>query len=488
MLFCVRHTFADLRFVLGEESTGKLGLPNWPAPIPDYDFIRNVGSVRARRRGGVPGWIGEGSFCHASKALRIEDGKKLQVDSLKIKVVYRRFYSSGMVSNTFDIGFGIADGPRNFQLQDPIFMRETYQGLLTFPVTVPDGEGGLIKTSIIQAGKHLAKLLLKSTSNSSQKSSVQEWWIQVGRPTVFVEHAHGSNAANPFNCRVFPASENRHIFLAAILDNLGRGFPIWIAPVPSKSRLKKDPAERSESDQKIIDELKEARHLRVGILRLHSEHECLRLVLREISSGRLILPPRSKQSDLLQHYLNETIRFLNIKESDIGSCSSNEAALAARAIVEAANPGEMNAVIASLRVLDIRKNILRKVQGDLSKSKRTIEKHYHNHTHMDTFNLHGDNYGHFGNVYNQWQGINNASLDKLAASLADLRVEMKNHAKAPEHDAAIGAIAEAETAAKKGNGPAVFQALARAGKWALDVAKEFSIQLAAEALVKVVKP
>src|SRR4051812_21132105 len=64
-------------------------------------------------------------------------------------------------------------------------------------------------------------------------------------------------------------------------------------------------------------------------------------------------------------------------------------------------------------------------------------------------------------------------IRKLATELALVRAEMKKKA-APDdatHDAAIGTIAQAESAAKAGDKSKALELLKGAGKWTLDVAK-----------------
>jgi hypothetical protein len=76
-------------------------------------------------------------------------------------------------------------------------------------------------------------------------------------------------------------------------------------------------------------------------------------------------------------------------------------------------------------------------------------------------------------------------LPKLAEELAHLRSAMKSKATGKaEEDNAIGAIANAEIAATKGDGPAAIRYLKSAGSWALEVAKEIGVKVAAELLQK----
>jgi hypothetical protein len=73
-------------------------------------------------------------------------------------------------------------------------------------------------------------------------------------------------------------------------------------------------------------------------------------------------------------------------------------------------------------------------------------------------------------------------LPGLAKELSVLRAKMKEKAVEPEHDVAVGAIAEAETAAKKGHAPKVLESLAKAGKWALDMATQIGTPVAIAAI------
>jgi len=77
------------------------------------------------------------------------------------------------------------------------------------------------------------------------------------------------------------------------------------------------------------------------------------------------------------------------------------------------------------------------------------------------------------------QGIN---LAELSVELGELRKSLRAKAETPEHDQALVAVGEAELEASKGNGPRTLEKLARAGLWALGIAKEIGVKLATEAL------
>jgi hypothetical protein len=80
------------------------------------------------------------------------------------------------------------------------------------------------------------------------------------------------------------------------------------------------------------------------------------------------------------------------------------------------------------------------------------------------------------------QNAERIDLGALARELASLRSAMRNEATTAEHDVAIGAVAAAEVAANKGDGPAALVKLREAGKWALQVATAIGVAVAAAAL------
>jgi hypothetical protein len=73
-------------------------------------------------------------------------------------------------------------------------------------------------------------------------------------------------------------------------------------------------------------------------------------------------------------------------------------------------------------------------------------------------------------------------LAELANELSRLRIAAKQEATKLEHDESIGALAGAEAAAKKGDETGVRQQLAKAGKWALDLATKIGTTIVVKAI------
>ena len=107
----------------------------------------------------------------------------------------------------------------------------------------------------------------------------------------------------------------------------------------------------------------------------------------------------------------------------------------------------------------------------------------------DTYNI-GQGVGVGRNVkmnnttINQVQSQEKVDLPTLAVELAKLRNEMKQQATEPEHDVAVGAIAAAESAAKKGDEQSTLDHLKNAGQWALDLGIKIGVPVAIGAIKK----
>jgi hypothetical protein len=86
----------------------------------------------------------------------------------------------------------------------------------------------------------------------------------------------------------------------------------------------------------------------------------------------------------------------------------------------------------------------------------------------------------FHQVWNQI--ASQVDLAALGGELASLRQALKDKAKSAEENSAVGAVAAAETAAKKGDGPSVLERLKNAGEWALKVALEIGLPYAVKAI------
>lgn len=122
------------------------------------------------------------------------------------------------------------------------------------------------------------------------------------------------------------------------------------------------------------------------------------------------------------------------------------------------------------------------ISSDAAPTKSEIEMVFGNKYQAQQVGAMGHQAVAYDNIFNQtWNQIQNTvDLNSLIKELSALREQMKQDASETEHYVSMGAVAEAEVAAKTGDGPRVLQSLKKAGKWGLKKAEDIGINLAAE--------
>lgn len=108
----------------------------------------------------------------------------------------------------------------------------------------------------------------------------------------------------------------------------------------------------------------------------------------------------------------------------------------------------------------------------------------------DQYNVYGGQVGAMGHGATAHDNVSNVisltggDLQQLSRELSVLRARLRNEAETLEQQVALGAVAEAEIAAKEGRGPQALAALKRTGTWTLQRAQEVGTQLVADILSK----
>jgi len=481
MLITIQYPLADARPFLPNDG-GRLECPSWPAARVDTEFVRSFGGVQKRLRGGLPGWVGEGIHCQALRGLRFKSGQPgwmhvrdlgLDTDSrIRLRVAFRRIYADGLALAKAELGFAVSEKlARNLSARD---VKALIEQILATKLSIPGIASSDGEVSVGNAGKLLAQSYCSATTSRSYlaRGACKSWWVTSGLPILFWESGPIERIHIPYRCRTVPPEYLAGINLnyTEVRDENGIKLPIWFLSIGlAFSR---------------IEAYHRARELRICLLRLHAECECLRIILQHLAKDRLKIEPRSKLSDVLQFYLNRATRKISGLAKTADEISETELAEIAREAINAINPTERSEILYALETIDIRKNIFHKVDKFVS-TKLTIQ-----NLLMETYNISGGQQGAVGHgaisqnaTFNQVvQTIDGKSLAELASELGQLRSVMKSRASQPEQDIAVSAIAEAESAARSEDRTKVAALLAKGGKWALDIAKEIGVPIASRLL------
>lgn len=478
MLITIQFPIVDNRQFV-ESNTQYLKYPVWPIPKPNKDFVRYFGVIGRRWRGGLTGWLAEDLICEADQAIRFNNnprcsyhdrrGKKRTFD---LGIAFRRFYFGGLAVGKYEVGVYFPTHERYGEVRgNDVEKLITY--FLRLPVTIPDPQGNKFHCRLFKAGDYLAHLyLLASSKTNKQKlQPLPKWWVQSCEPIIyFLQDDEDFHFEIPYLGKSISldskvCGELSHHYIPIN----GKSIRFWNYREKVRKRYQGENWDHTRPRYFETETKTKARHLRIYLLRLHAEKECLKQVLRNISRGKILVSRGTTESDNLQRYLNNATKRINrlsmhgekITETPIGDM--------ARSIEESALPGETDSILATLQNLDIRKNIYNKVEDYLREEATIILGDQYQVQQAASV---GPNSQASGVTFNMiWkQTKNDIDLKALSEELELLREVLKGEAVTLEEDVAVGEIASAEAAAKKGDGPAVMKHLADAGEWVLDVA------------------
>ncbi len=297
MLIVLQFPLADVRSFVTDD-VKRLKKPVWSDLQPGRDFVRSFGLIRARRRGGLTGWVSEENLCIAERALRIlrteESAAFFQRPGWRL--VFRTLYVDDYASVKYELGVA-----RSLPLPDDLPVRKALQALLDLRVRVPSGTGDApVETKLVNAGKALATLYLHGTTHKDgwPLANAHRWWVGAGAPTLLVEQQ--AEEIDPIGLNVqgvFPASKYGPQATNHALKHEGRTFNVWSYRIDAQA-----------GDE--LGQRSKARRLRIALMRINAEREALDYTLAQVRQGRLTDDLASDAGERLQEYINEATRRL----------------------------------------------------------------------------------------------------------------------------------------------------------------------------------
>jgi hypothetical protein len=378
----------------------------------------------------------------------------------------RFFYSDGLAVSKFEVVLSTI--PR-FVTNSSIELFPALQALVGTSARVRVSGTEFIERPLASAGDALARLLLDSSTMKKFTGERHSYWIRAGEPCVILTYGEEEPLRVPAFARSPPPLLSSGIVAHHWWHQSGNhGVRVWALKHGSSATL---------SDY---------RTLRILLGRIHTEYECLRIVLEEVGVGGETERGIRRDSEFFQFYLNEaTRRLLRAKNRSqrFFDTRHGEVDLVAIHAFNQLNPGLREGITAKLDSLVTRKEVL-------SKTRAVINNYYSEVTMGDKFDVSGiagavgPNARAEGNTFNQYwnEGAGDADVSQLIAELGQLRETLKSRATSPEQDVAVAAVAQAEIAAKKGDRRSLLNHLSTAGKWVLDTAKEIGVTVAVSAL------
>lgn len=356
MLVTVQFPIADMRsFAPGPQR--RLSKPAWPDAHPGGEFVRGIGGVDVRRLGGLNGWIGEGTHCRASRLITLDKLPALTLmnaadypfgHAIQTRLKFRRLYVDGKALAKCEVGFagGAFRGDWGVQYD---FLK-ILDDILTLECRVPEATSA----PLVFSGKAVATRYLLCTTKRSAihrdgpqtKNASELGLVAAGDPLVFIDlSSQAISLPRGYNAVVMPGNFAFQIFYGIYATGSFR-VPIWIL----LRSIQEDPLDHR------------ARHLRIYLQRIHAEKEVLRLVLNNISSGRLKPDGDPAASDSLQRYLLESTTRISHLEVKADKKGVGGIGALAGTCLEFARPGWLAALTERLDLMNIRPNIRRNIE------------------------------------------------------------------------------------------------------------------------------
>ena len=287
MLFAVvQFPLADARVLL-DDPAARLQRPDWVAPNLYGDFVRAFGNVRPRAYGNPVDWPGEGFYCDATRALRLDPPKKPLILKesgavFRYECMFRRLIADGTACTRVELGIRLTS--RGHGTPKGKEIPQLVSQLLDIELRIGRTNGSV---RLAAAGGRIAQAYLSGTSHQAAPKAPQ-WWVTAGVPLVVIEH--DEDLAGPFGeaLREVPTPSLTGVQLRhSWLQHGNAAVHLWLLG-------------------RTVMALRETvRSVRVGLGRLHVEREVVRSVLAHVRSNRLNLERGTTESDSTQSFLTD---------------------------------------------------------------------------------------------------------------------------------------------------------------------------------------
>jgi len=287
MLICLQLPLGDIRPFVAEP-TGRLQRPRWRDPDHGREFVRSVGVVQARRRGGVDGWPSEESFCTADPPLRFAEqlswlGRANAHPGLRsFQPAFRRLFANGEAVARLELGLVNARHrpPMRFRM-----LQELVRDVERLPMVVRHA-GKRRRVPLTSASPFVANDLLLATTAAGTTPDVA--WLRGRTPCILVEYGE-HEVSDPPSTLSLPGisidgvelTHTRHASASTWFMRIGAGARADVA-----------------------------RNLRLHLLRLHAEREALAVVLAAAHDDLLCADPHAEPYRRLDTYLERATGFL----------------------------------------------------------------------------------------------------------------------------------------------------------------------------------
>ncbi len=462
MLIFVQYSLADSRPFI-EGVTPLLKKPSWPSPYPYKEFVKGSGQIIERKKGGLDNWIGENYICKINKGIRISNFE-INHFHLKIKNISKhQFTSDGGVLSKYVFVFKIT-GYLEAITKD--ILEQIIDKLLNCKISIRSTNYKSIDSKFRNFIKDLKAFhIITTTKNGTHDIKQDSQFIKFCTPQIYFLLDGRETFANKWQqVKHVTKNETFPFKLFSYWQNYNNSpYKIWIHQKVTSSSL-----------------IELNRNLRISILRIHAEFECLNFVLSDISNGKLQVKEKSTDSSRLQYYISNAITSIlkqrNKVEEKIGVKNSIEYF---KEIFYQFQPGDYETLVKRIKQIDFRPQVEQKalvfIENLYSQNLEFMKNKFTN----SQIGAVGENATAENNQFLQ-QNYNipsDTDYSKLVEELARLKRHIENEPDIPFKEMILENVEEAKQEAEKKNVGGVIKFLKSGGKWLLDTATKIGINL-----------
>lgn len=462
MILFLQFTITDTRH-FSDHYRSLLDKPFWPSPRPYKEFVRNTGRIIERNKGGQAGWVGENYICNIKNSIKFD--KYISAIGVKISNISKHLYASEhYILTKFEFVFNIKIIDQKIMINH-FFMKLIINEIMVSKIKIKiNGYETIVQINQMQ--NILRDFHFQNTTKSSSlKDASNRIHIFTCTPQLYfylekneISHKLESNYKHIAN--IYNIAE----LYGAWYDHKNNPFRIWIHRRLSKS-------------SKIVQN----RELRMTIMRLHSEYECLKNIFNAISNGILLPTSRSRESEELQRYFNNAIRtFLHSKNDlEYKSWTLGFFDYFSKIFSKAA-PGELENV--RKKIEHFRPNIKNKTIYFFQNNRYMSNKFINTNS---TILSQGD-----GNTIqnNQILQNNNDTPDidypQLLIELNKIIEVAQKHAKTTDDFKSLTTLSEMRDATEKKDPNKLINTLKKTGKFVANLASEFTANILSDLIKK----
>jgi hypothetical protein len=513
----VAFPFTDVRSFYLDQG-GRLDLPRWPTPRikePNQpaDFVRGIGYVDKRPRGGVTGRAGEDKLCHARNAIRFPD-----LDS-HFSIFFRRFFADGDMFARLSVGLrtNLLDIATTVPPQRPL--DEALTKVMAIPARVGPLKSGFPERALIFAGADLGRYVQYRTTIQTPGAMkidgrvICDWGklplrVYSEAPIIIVEasrlelsEAIGQTASPDNYSRLFGSTSPIVSLLSLDRGPLPNGLldvAAWMAKTTDGGQIRCFLLVYENPSLSSVYSTPTIRALRIYLLRLVVERQNIRRLFEWLNKKEIRDNNTELDEDAIERAFTDADKTLRRLEA-MPVIGTELVQHLAGDYVEDVQPGESESLRIAIERTFKRRTVRAKAHEFLERDREITQvNQFFLPGSTGVGKMSGDDFrganisagavgSHAKADHTKFENVTQQSAAGdmvLAADLTKLVAAMRAEAKTPEQEIAAEQVEKAADAAKQGKGGHVVAYLKAAGSWALGMAEKIGVEVAKAAISK----